>query len=180
MAFGGGAYLLVDANVLIDYVKAERSILALVARHLGEVRVLSTILAEVDQLDAEECERLGLQVVEPDPAQVVAAAERRGRLSFQDHLCLLVARERGWTCVTNDGALRRALGENRVPTVWGLELMVELVRIGQLDPGEARAVAETIHTTNPLHIRRSLVEQFAARIREVWPTGTGHKGQEGR
>ena len=165
----GGTYLLVDANVLIDYAKAERSILALAARHLGQVEVLSPILAEVEQLDEDECERLGLHVVEPALAQVVAAAERHGPLSFEDHLCLIVAKERGWTCVTNDGALRHALQREQLPVMWGLELMIELVRAGQLEPGDALTVAEAMHMTNKLHISRALVDRFAERIREVMP-----------
>jgi rRNA-processing protein FCF1 len=81
--------LLVDANVLIDYVKSEPSILGLVARYLGEVYVLSTVLDEVDGLDMGDCEKLGLQVVEPELTQFEAAVRKRGMLSTADHLCLI-------------------------------------------------------------------------------------------
>ena len=40
--------LIVDANVLIDYLKTDSSILALAARHLGVIRVASVILDEVE------------------------------------------------------------------------------------------------------------------------------------
>ena len=95
MIVGDIKFLLVDANVLIDYVKSEVSILGLAAHHLGEVYVLPTVLAEVDGLDEDECERLGLRVVEPELIQLKAAALKRRQLSVEDHLCVMLARERG-------------------------------------------------------------------------------------
>jgi len=99
LASGTTRHLLLDANVLIDYVQSGRSILELTHRHLGPVHVVSVILDEVDSLDAAACKSLGIEIVEPDLAQVVAAGARRGPLSFQDHLCLALAKERGWSCV---------------------------------------------------------------------------------
>lgn len=159
--------LLVDANVLIDYVKSELSILGVAARHMGEVYVLSTVLDEVDGLDQDGCARLGIRVFEPELAHLVAAAQKRGALSTEDHLCLILAREQGWTCVTNDGALRRACQQDRVPVLWGLELMLELVSIGQLPGADAITVANAIHRTNPFHITAEIVARFADRVRAL-------------
>jgi hypothetical protein len=100
-------HLLIDANVVIDYQVADLSVLSLAARHLGEIHVLSTVLEEVDGLTDTDCALIGLQVLEPELAELTEAAGRRGGLSAQDRLCLIVARERGWTCVTNDAVLRR-------------------------------------------------------------------------
>lgn len=97
MSPGFTRLLLVDANVLIDYVKSELLILELAARHVGEVYVLSTVLAEVYGLDEESCARLGLRVFEPELSQLQTAAQKRGALSTEDHLCLIVAREHRWT-----------------------------------------------------------------------------------
>lgn len=108
------AYLLVDANVLIDYVASDPSILTLASHHLGQVYVLSTVLDEVDGFDEAECERLGLKVLEPELAQLTTAAAKRGSLSTEDHLCLVVALANGWTCVTNDSALRRLCSDEGV------------------------------------------------------------------
>lgn len=160
-------YLLVDANVLIDYLAADLSVLALASRHLGDVHVLSTVLDEVEGLDESDCERLGLKVVEPELEQLTEAAEKRSSLSAQDHLCLVVARARRWTCVTNDGALRRVCTADGVAVLWGLEVMTELVRLVQLDAEDAVAVARAIHESNPLHIPESLVERFADVVRGV-------------
>lgn len=45
--------LVVDANVLIDYAKADESVLALVVRHVGPVYVPRDVLDEVDQVDED-------------------------------------------------------------------------------------------------------------------------------
>jgi len=162
--------LLMDANVLIDYVRTDRSVLGLVYEHVGSVHVLSTVLDEVDGLDEDGCEALGIEVVEPELAQVREAAARRGRLSVADHLCLLVARERTYACVTNDRALRRACADEGVAVVWGLELMLVLVRGGVLDAAEAVRVARAVHELNPRHITAAVVEEF---IRLVTAAGEG-------
>jgi len=160
-------YLLVDANVLIDYLASDLSVLTLASRNLGDVYVLTTVLDEVDGLDVSDCERAGIRVLEPDLDQLTEATKKRSSLPVQDHLCLLVARMRSWVCVTNDGALRRACGEDGVTVLWGLEMMTELVRAGQLDAEDAIAVAEAIHASNPFHISGRLVARFAHLVRSM-------------
>jgi hypothetical protein len=81
---GTRGFLLVDANVLVDYQSADLTILSLVSRHVGPVHIVSTVLAEVDGLDESECERLGFRVVEPTIGQANAAALPDGRLSLAD------------------------------------------------------------------------------------------------
>jgi hypothetical protein len=101
--------LLVDADVLIDYALADASILGLAARHVGSVHVVRSVLDEVTQLRPSDCSRLGIEVVEPSLDQLLKAAEVRGRLSFNDRLSLIVAHDQGWTCISNDRALRKSL-----------------------------------------------------------------------
>jgi len=114
--------LLMDANVLIDYRDSDLEILALVSRHVGPLHVLSTILAgEVPRVGDDDCARLGLNVIEPELEQVLRAGATRGRLSFGDHLCLIVAADGGYACVTNDRALRSACEAEQVETIWGLD-----------------------------------------------------------
>ena len=69
---------------------------------------------------------------------LAAAGRRRPGLSYYDHLCLLVAKQGGWTCVTNDGKFRRDCMAEKVPVLWGLEPMVELVAGGHLNAAEAK------------------------------------------
>ena len=162
-----GLLLIVDANVLIDYARSDRSILSMASRRLGQIFVASPVLEEVDQLDAAECEMLGLQVVEMTLQQLSAAAVAglSGQLSFPDHCCLLLAREGAFTCVTNDGRLRRACTEAHVPVLWGLELMVGLVAKNELTVDAAISTAREIRLSNPRHITEEILEKFAVRLR---------------
>jgi len=167
----GSALLVLDANVLIDYCAADRSVLTLAARHVGPIHVPSVLLDEVDNLDENECERLGLVVVEQESSLLVAAGRRRPGLSYYDHVCLLAAKAAGWTCVTNDGRLRRECRTEEVPVWWGLELMVPLVAERHLTIAAATTVAEAIHSANPIYITDEIVRRFEARIARV----SGHK-----
>lgn len=141
--------LLFDSNVLIDYFDAEPTVFASVARSVGEIYVVSTVLAEVGQIDESQAIDLGLKIFEPDFATLSAAADGGGRLSFQDKLCLAVARAEGMTCVTNDMALRARCTEERVAILWGLELLLLAVERGGLFREEAREIGTKICDMNP-------------------------------
>lgn len=157
-------FLLVDANVLVDYQAADLAILSLVSRHVGTVHIVSTVLAEVDGLDESECERLGFRVVEPTLAQATEAASPNGRLSFQDRTCLVVCRDNGWTCVSNDKALRRSCDAVGVAVRWGLELMLELVQGGHLPAEDADDAAERIHRANPVFLNATILAAFREKL----------------
>lgn len=156
----------VDANVLIDYAKTELRVLELTARHLGTVVILDPVLGEVEQLDRAQCERLGFEHMLPETSLLLQAASKRGPLSFQDHLCLLVARELGAVCVTNEKALRAACGAEGVSVLWGLELMIELAHLGHLANDEAIGIASAIHRTNPF-ITKQILERLKDRVSAI-------------
>jgi len=156
--------LILDANVLIDYCGADRSILTLISDRVGRIHVPSVLLEEVDDLDESECDRLSLHLIEPSLELLTGAGKRRPGLSYYDHLCLLAAKEAGWTCVTNDGRLRRECGVEGVGVLWGLEPMVDLVADGHMTAPQAREVAERIHQANPLFITTEIVKRFVARV----------------
>jgi predicted nucleic acid-binding protein len=115
--------LILDACVLIDFCDADPSVLRVVSRAVGAIHVATPVLAEVEQLDESTAESLGLRVVEPPLSMFAAAARKRGRLSPRDHLCLLMAKAEGWTCVSNDRALRTVWVADGVDVLWGLEMM---------------------------------------------------------
>jgi len=159
----GPAGLVPDANVLIDYAESDREILALIARHVAAIHVPSPVLAEVRRLSFREAVRLGLEIVEPTLVQATEAARGAGSTSFEDRLCLTVARDNGWACLTNDKALRRACGEAEVRCIWGLEAMRILVHAGHLAAKRAQAIAERIAQGNP-YITQALLARFRQQI----------------
>ena len=152
--------LLADADVLIDYRESELAILNLVVQHLGQVAVVPSVLEEVRGVTAAQCARLGIEVIEVSTALMLQATQVESSVSFNDRLCLVVCREEGWTCVTNDGALRRLCERHGVETRFGLGLMVDLVAAGALTRRRAMAVARRMQASNPLHINNRVLTRF--------------------
>lgn len=158
-----GDFLILDACVLIDFCDADRSVLALVSKHVGTIHVALPIFEEVDQLDASSARTLGINVIEPELELLTLAAETRGRMSMQDRLCFLLAKHNGWTCVSDDGALRNACKAANVPLLWGLEMMGMAVEAGALPGDVAESVARTIQENNP-YLTDAIVEAFVAKF----------------
>ena len=159
--------LLADADVLIDYRDSELAILNLVVRHIGRVVVLAPVLDEVRDVTVSECEQLGIEVIEGEADQLLRAAGEESRISFHDRLCLVVCREEGWTCVTNDRALRRNCARYRVTTRFGLALMVDLVANGALTRQRAVNVARQIQASNPFHITDRILNRFVSALDKI-------------
>lgn len=149
---------------MIDYAKVDLGILGLASANLGEVRVATEIIDEVRDTDAVACERTGLVVVEATMDQLVVASRRRPGLSFEDHLCLVLAKDAGGRCLTNDRALRAACVPEEVTCIWGLQILLDLVRAGAIDRSRADRVAAGIRATNPLHISASILEEFRQKL----------------
>lgn len=159
------AGFLLDADVLIDYCEADRAIFRFIRTHLGPVHVLSVVLGEVRQLDGYDVGALGLTLVEPGIDQMYRALDwQTPALSFQDRLGLIVARDHGYICVTNDGKLRRECRRQGVRVRWGLEMLITLVDAGAVSPHQAAAWAHTIRMTNP-RITDEVLASFLQKIR---------------
>ncbi len=174
--------LIMDANVLIDLCEADRTAIRLISDHVGQVHVpLPVLREEVDQIDEAEYADLGIIAVEPPLQTATNAAARRAGLSFHDHLCLLLARDNGWTCVTNDGRLRRECAAEKVPVLWGLETVALLVDGGVLTAKAAEEVGRAIQRANPRFITDEVIAGFLGRIglspRKVRPRKAPKKGK---
>lgn len=161
--------MIMDACVLIDYLKTERYVLELFAQYIGPVHVVSPVIEEVREIEsAEELIELGLVIIEPELEDAFAAGSQIGPTSFQDKLCLLTAKRQGFTCVTNDKNLRKLCDQENVPYLWGLQLLVELHLSGGIPPDAAIAIAQQIHKTNPKHITAQIIERFT---KIIWKKG---------
>lgn len=152
-----------DANVLIDYVKANKKVLQLAVKHLCEIYVPVAVLKEVKDATKSEIEKLGLIPYEPSLDQVIKATEKPFGLSFQDQLCFLVAQDNGWVCATNDKRLRSQCEAGSVGVIWGMEIMVLLNKDGHLDRAEAERTAEKIGENNK-YIGKELIKKFIANL----------------
>lgn len=151
---------ILDACVLIDFKDADPGLFRRVVRHLGRIIIPSPLLREVRGVDTIYFQEQGVEVLDPSTDQLMRAAARRGRLSFADHLCLLMAQDAGYTCVTNDGALRNACLAEGVEVVRGLKLVLNLVEAKGLTPSEAMEISRAIHRANPLHVNAEVLAAF--------------------
>ena len=159
--------MLMDACVLIDFIKADRSILELIVKYVGPLHVISPVVDEVNEIDDEgELVELGLSIVEPEIEDAYAAASQIGPTSFQDRLCLLTAKRYGFTCVTNDKNLRKLCEEENVPLSWGLQLLADLHQVGGILPDDALDIAQRIHKANPRHITLQILRRFTTIIQK--------------
>ena len=156
-------FLIVDACVLIDFAKADPAILTLVAHHVGEVHVATPVFEEVEDIDATMAISLGIKIYEPSLEIAAAAATKRGRLSFQDRLCLAIAMAEGWTCVSNDKQLRAACEAAKVPVLWGFQVLAMLVDARALSAADARTIATSIAASNK-RIGGAVLARFLAKL----------------
>jgi predicted nucleic acid-binding protein len=163
-ASGQGTALVFDASVLIDLCEGDRELLGLMADTLGPVVVPTPVLGEVAGLDDAGCRGFGLQLLEPTIDQMSEAASGAGALSFCDWLCLIVARDGGWTCVTNDAALLRTCQEQGVSAMRGLRSVLMLVESGVIDRRRAMTFVQVLRQVNP-HIKPGVVTAFARELR---------------
>jgi rRNA-processing protein FCF1 len=156
--------LILDANTLIDYLECDRTIIKLICRYVGQIYLATPVLNEINEIDEDGCIEIGIKLLGPELEQVMSAAARKGPLSFQDNLCLILAKEHGLICVTNDKALRRACELQGVPLIWGIELICILVESGGLPVKHAQNIILTIQRNNPKYITDSIVKSAFKRL----------------
>lgn len=99
-------------------------------------------------------------------AEEEAVASLAGSLT-RPATILVTCREGGWTCVTNDGALRRLWDRHGVKTRSGLALMVDLVAAGALTQQKAASIARRIQSSNPGHINERVLRRFLAALERL-------------
>ena len=75
-------FLIVDANILIDYLDCDEKLFALINKHIGQVFLASLLLEEVKTLDLCKCHKLGINIVEPTIEQLSWAADQEFSISF--------------------------------------------------------------------------------------------------
>lgn len=164
--------LVLDASVLIDYFDTEAEVLRLASRHLGQGLVLATTLEEIARgrpsgsrspITREGCEALDLEFLLPTTDQLLEGATPSGGLSFEDRLCLIVARDLPGCCVTSDGPLRKACEAHGVAVQRGLRLMIDLHRAGHLTHKTALRIAREISQKNP-YISAAVLTDFEAQL----------------
>ena len=156
--------LLFDADALIDYVNSNKNIISIATKMLYDIYVpLNIMKEEIRQLSEDEAEVLGITIFEPTRNQLIEANKKIKGLSFKDRLCLIIAKENNWTCVTNDKNLRNKCSEKEVEIMWGLQLMLKLYAGNYISKVEAINTAWKIHKSNS-RITKDIVEDFIRKL----------------
>lgn len=162
----GWGLLVVDANVLIDFAKADVSALGLVVRHLGPVYVPGDVPDEVRQLDDDGCTRLGLATVDGTLEQPAETGAMRGGLSFAHRVCLTRGRARWPAHGVRSGTSFRAARPPRHAVRTAAVLRARAVALGPLRgrpfrPPPAR-LPRTPHRGQILAVWFALVQSCAS------------------
>lgn len=151
-------FMVLDACVLIDFVKADKFVLASITKTVGSIYVVSPVVSEVKDIENEdELTDLGVIVIEPEMEDAYLAASEVGSTSFEDKLSMLTAKRNGYVCVSNDISLRKLCESEQVPIMWGLQLILELHKVNGIQVDDAIRIASKIHEANPKHITKKIV-----------------------
>jgi hypothetical protein len=156
---GGRGAAICDANVLIDYVKADEHIFRELVAYWGTVFVPDIVLFEARQLSLTRADELGLTIIETPLALPPAPG-----LSKADRACLHYVLERGWTCIVNDRRLRSECIKQGGTVVWGLEMLLILASERRITKARARRIATRIKADNPL-ITGSIIDDFIDKLK---------------
>ncbi len=126
------AILVSDTSILIDL---ERGVLIEALFQLPHDFIVPDILFDRELKGGlgDQLLALGLRVAELTPAEVARATlvrRQRAALSTPDTFAFALARERTWTLLTGDGALRALAAQENVPTHGVLWILDELYATG--------------------------------------------------
>lgn len=161
-------FMIMDACVLIDYMNSEPELFNLIKTYVGPIHVITPIIEEVDSINSfTDLEDLGLILIEPEIEDVFTAGEIDGPTSFQDNLCYLTAKRNELICVSNDKNLRKNCLNENVALLWGLELILELVKAKGISTDDAGHIADKIHRSNPRHINLKILSAFRKKLKDL-------------
>ncbi len=156
--------LIVDANIIIDYLNCDETLLVLIKKYVGQICLASPLLGEVKSLDLKRCHSLGINVVEPTIEQLSWAADQEFSISFQDKICLIMAKDHNWTLVTNDKVLRKRCESDDILLIWGVELICLLCESGGLHKDRAKDIIWLLHRNDPFFITKEIVMRALVRL----------------
>jgi len=153
--------MLLDADVLIDYVKVDIRRLVSIISGIGRLFVIQPVAEEVKDVENEaELIDAGLTILDPAIEDLLMADHRSPGVSFQDQLCLLTAKRHDLICVTNDKRLRSECRRTGTRTMRGLRPLIILARLGEIGRADALRIARTIRENNPHHITSKILSDF--------------------
>jgi len=155
------AELLLDANVMIDFRNSDNLRVAeLISKEIS-CSIVEQTRHKVTGLTKELCQQIGIEVIEPEYADLVTAEKIRGnikQLAEDDALTLAVALRKGHTVVSNDKRVVETGRANGIDVQREFFILVFLVRKGVLSSEDCIKIATEIVNSNPWMSNRVLTE----------------------
>lgn len=151
---------IVDAGALLDFCRVDRALLTLIAEHVGAVNIAEAGLLHVSMLDRAEALTIGIEVVCPE----LSASQRAARLAcksplrFDDWLCVVLAEERGWGCISHEPRMHAQCAARNTRARWGFHLLGLLVEHRVLSLAEASSAIRALGATGK-RIPSSAIDQ---------------------
>jgi hypothetical protein len=156
--------MIFDADVLIDFVKTDITVLDGIVKYIGHVYILEDTVKEVRDIESiDELTERGLILIEVDIDDANAAGRITGSLSYQDRLCFLTAKRHNAQCVTNNKHLRNLCTCENISVIWGIEVLTILSEAGGISTSKAFKIANDISKINP-YITKNIIINLADRL----------------
>ena len=121
-----------DANVIIDFLECDISLLADLRVLFDEVCIPYMVIFEITEISEQELIDLGVNLFET-PVQVSPVHG----LTPEDWSCVLAVQATKGLCITNDKKLRSVLQEMEFDVLWGLETLLILKKENILTKSKA-------------------------------------------
>lgn len=158
---------ILDANFLIDILKIESDFFPVLCG-LISIIVPRPIFDEVDSLSESQATELGIRIIDVDlelMIQAINISDNSG-LSSQDAVALLIAKANDYSCVTNDKLLYNRCRAENIHTLWGLELLLDLVRNCRISKEYAAEIAQKLQEIN-IKMTAEIMREFDKQLNSI-------------
>ncbi len=112
-----------DANIIIDFLGCDISLISTLSKLFHQVYVPYMVLYEITDISDQELIDAGIQLLETP----IETSPIKG-LSTEDWSCVLAVQKTHGSCITNDKKLRSVIKESGYNVLWGLETILMMYK----------------------------------------------------
>jgi len=149
-----------DANVIIDFLECDISLLADLNALFDEVCIPYMVMIEITKISEQELIDMGMYLIET-PVQGSPVSG----LSPQDWSCVLAVQSTSELCITNDRKLRSVLRDMDFDILWGLETLLMLKKEHIITKSKAEKCGTKICKRNK-YISEAVKDEFLKKLKQ--------------
>jgi hypothetical protein len=158
--------LLADANIIIDFIKADEDALRIICQSFEILVPRIIIQDEIKQLSIEDAQKIGLKIADAELSQMIEANSGSLRVSFYDKICMILTRDNSWLCISNDKKLHSECDVHNVKIIWGLELLLLSVEKGILSKDRSILCFSRIQSINS-RMGKKVEDDFLIKLNNI-------------